>query len=119
MDPLGPSTSTLFPAISHIAETASSLADMGDESSKAEDSAQLSRLDESEAKQIKQRQAASWIVETPRRFKGLLKAGKRDEVIQEWADIQLILDKWASRGVQGVDLVKTEVITVLEDNSKH
>jgi hypothetical protein len=118
MDPLGPSTSTLFPAISHIAETASSLAGPIEDSPTG-DSAQSSKMDEIGVKKIKERQAASWVVETPQRFKRLLETGKRNEVLQEWTEIEVLLDRWESRGFKGVDLVRAEVVAILKDSPQH
>ncbi|KAH7049438.1 Vps51/Vps67-domain-containing protein [Macrophomina phaseolina] len=108
MDPLTPATSTLSPAISHIAETASALSASITEHAmpKSRSSSPLStdggdkKIDDKE----KQRQTVRWVLDAPRRFRAKVAEGKVDEAKNEWEEIQGLLEKW--NGVKGVQEVR-------------
>lgn len=108
MDPLTPATSTLSPAISHIAETASALSASIAEHAmpKSRSSSPLStdgadkKIDDKE----KQRQTVRWVLDAPRRFRAKVAEGKVDEAKNEWEEIQGLLEKW--NGVKGVQEVR-------------
>jgi hypothetical protein len=87
MDPLSPATSTLSPAIAHIAETSASLAqELTD--SKINDVPAVS------SEMLKQRKKAQWILEAPRRLEAKFTAGRRDDAEKEWLRVQAILKIW-------------------------
>jgi hypothetical protein len=89
MDPLSPATSTLSPAISHIAETAASFAKemakspMGDSA-------------EAVAAKSKSRSVVQWALEGPERLKSLIDQGNPGEAHDQWVAIQKLLDRWGN-----------------------
>jgi vacuolar protein sorting-associated protein 51 len=94
MDPLSPATSTLSPAISHIAETAASLA------------GELAKTtpDGGVTQQQSQVRNVQWVLDTPQRLEKLFAAGKQQTALQEWAAVQRTLDVWKSPA--GTDTLK-------------
>ncbi len=108
MDPLSPSTSTLAPAIAHIAETAASLStELQPEN--ASQSAEQSRR-ESEVELV------TWILNSPNRLKSLIEAGQKREAAHQWSAIQTVLDRWKDvRGTDGVRRACQKVIQELEE----
>lgn len=117
MDPLTPTTSTLSPAISHIAETAKSLAGSLQErlsSSNADSTAE--RETEDKTKRRMQQDTVSWVLGTPKRLEIMHKDGRRKEAEAEWTEIQQLLKAW--RGVAGVqELIDACENIVLKDHS--
>ena len=105
MDPLTPTTSTLTPAISHIAETAASL------SSSLHRTAQQSNQHEA-ADKIKQKKTVQWVLNAPSRLRDLRFNGKEEEARTEWSRVSKLLDHW--KGVQGVEQVQKECKEVME-----
>ena len=105
MDPLTPTTSTLSPAISHIAETAASLARSLQERRAALQDKGRSASSSADAKE-KQRQLVRWVLGAPRRLKGLIEKGKWEEAEEQWKEVTQLLDKW--KGVGGVDEVRRQ-----------
>lgn len=120
MDPLAPTTHTLGPAISHIAETASLLS-----------SSRLSipprpsglgidiRVDgdstESQAAEKKRKEQATvrWVLNTPRRLREMLDQGQDEEAEKDWEEISRILDKW--KGVVGVKELREECESIMKE----
>lgn len=114
MDPLKPTTSTLSPAISHIAETAASLstalagraggADLkfasGDEGAA---DVPRERLHQRQQQQQKERETVRWVLGAPRRLRLRLDAGKAEEAADDWREVQTLLGKW--EGIGGVEEV--------------
>jgi len=97
MDPLTPTTSTLAPAISHIAETAATL------SNDLTAHIPVSRSQDA-VRQSKERQTVQWVLEAPERLEQLLEAGKKDEAAKDWDTVKGLLDSW--QGVEGVEDIK-------------
>lgn len=109
MDPLTPTTSTLTPAIGHIAESASTLS--------AEMKKGLNRNDTvvatSAAKKDRaEKDTVRWVLEAPERFRQLRDDGKGDEAEKQWKLVQALLDKWS--GVRGVEDVRTKCLEALD-----
>ncbi|KAK0653811.1 Vacuolar protein sorting-associated protein 51-like protein [Lasiodiplodia hormozganensis] len=118
MDPLTPATSTLSPAISHIAETASalsaSIAEHALPKSRSSSPASVDgkkKVDEKE----KQRQTVRWVLDAPRRLRAKVAAGEEEEARKEWEEISRLLEKW--KGVQGAEEVKMACEEALASNS--
>jgi hypothetical protein len=128
MDPLAPTTHTLGPAISHIAETAASLSSpVHGQQAKAEGLGISVRVEqdvverEATARQLrqkqKQKQTVKWVLDTPRRLRELLRHEHDDEAEREWEDISRLLDQW--KGVAGVEELRRECENIMneEDDS--
>jgi hypothetical protein len=97
MDPLTPTTSTLAPAISHIAETAATL------------SRELATNVPANGAPIALRhpkavQTVQWVLDAPDRLEQLLLDDKRDEAQKDWETVRALLDKW--EGVKGVEDIR-------------
>jgi hypothetical protein len=108
MDPLTPTTSTLAPAISHIAETAASLS--------SELTAHVPAKGAPSLRSPKQRQTVQWVLDAPDRLEQLLLDDNKDEAQKQWKAVQDLLDKW--EGVQGVEVVRTaceKVLSTVDD----
>lgn len=108
MDPLTPTTSTLTPAISHIAETASTL------SSSLQKLAPPKRSQATTDKD-KQRQTVRWVLNAPARLRNLRDTAQEDEAKADWAEVSTLLDKW--QGVTGVEDVKKECEAIMESDT--
>jgi hypothetical protein len=104
MDPLTPTTSTPAPAISHIAETATSL------SRELEQNLPAPKDPEFEKKR-RQRETVRWVLDAPRRLQELITEGKVDEAMSDWDIVRELLDKW--KGVQGTEAVQNACLEVL------
>jgi hypothetical protein len=105
MDPLSPSTSTLAPAIAHIAETAASFStelqseNAGTDKSKRESEVEL----------------VTWILKSPDRLKSLIEAGQKREAAHQWSVILKVLDRW--KDVRGTEDVTSACQKVIQDLS--
>ncbi|KAH0035000.1 hypothetical protein KCU78_g2147, partial [Aureobasidium melanogenum] len=89
VDPMAPVTTTLEPAVKHIADVAKSIADsrnVGD------------------VEKEKQKEVVRWVLGAPERLKGLKEQGKEEEMKKEWDEVRGLFDKW--EGVKGVDEVR-------------
>ena len=106
MDPLAPATSTLAPAIAHIAETAVGLASELDKQSADEPSAERSR----EARQLRLVQRATTGPDT---LKMLVDQGRRDDAVREWEAIQRILERL--QAVPGAQQLKLRCEELMQD----
>ncbi|KAL1637233.1 hypothetical protein SLS58_009420 [Diplodia intermedia] len=109
MDPLTPATSTLSPAISHIAETATALsASIAEHALPKSRSSSPASVDGNGKKKVdekeKQRQTVRWVLDAPRRLRAKVGAGEMGEADKEWEEIRAVLGKW--NGVQGVEEVR-------------
>jgi vacuolar protein sorting-associated protein 51 len=108
MDPLSPSTSTLAPAISHIAETAASLSkELKIENVSSQSTEQLKRESD--------KALVAWILQSPNRLKSLIETGQKREALHQWSIIQRILDRW--KDVKGIDDVRSTCQRVLQEIS--
>ncbi|KAL8776331.1 MAG: hypothetical protein Q9213_008315, partial [Squamulea squamosa] len=105
MDPLTPTTSTLAPAIAHIAETAAALANSLRERDSPEDEVVMGEKE-------RQRQVVKWVLDAPKRLKGLVDGGRREEAMSDWEEVEWLLQRW--RGVQGVDEIRRECLAVMD-----
>ena len=118
MDPLAPTTSTLSPAISHIAETAASL------SSSLLDKTALSpnitpgitvqdTTNREDLKQKVSQETVRWVLDAPRRLRWLISDGKVEEAEADWAEVVALLDKWQS--VQGVQELRIQCENIIKN----
>jgi hypothetical protein len=99
MDPLTPTTSTLTPAIGHIAETAATL------SNELKKSHAVSAPDsEAQRKQRDQKAAVRWVLDAPSRLRMLLESDRREEAEKQWKDVSRLLSRWD--GTKGVSEVR-------------
>ncbi|KAI9825312.1 MAG: hypothetical protein M1819_000558 [Sarea resinae] len=114
MDPLTPTTATLTPAISHIAEVSATLATSLQEHLPA--SPTVTKTPEpsaAEDEQKKQRETVRWVLNTPFRLRKLVGEGRREDAEREWEDVKLLLDKW--EGTKGVDDIRRECEAELKE----
>ena len=114
MDPLTPTTSTLAPAISHIAETARALAgSLKDRSvgsfasNRAKDPVVISKK--------QQQETVRWVLSTPQRLQRLLEAGNLPDAINDWKEVGILLQQW--EGVAGVSELKNACLQLLGQDS--
>ncbi|KAF2500661.1 hypothetical protein BU16DRAFT_614383 [Lophium mytilinum] len=113
MDPLAPTTSTLSPAISHIAEIAAVLSrDMQDRTPTAPS---ITLEKEGREGKAGAKETVRWVLDAPRRLRDLVDEGKEEEADKEWEIVREVLEKW--RGVKGVKEVgmECEAIILNED----
>jgi hypothetical protein len=123
MDPLAPTTHTLGPAISHIAETAASLSSSMQGTPAQPEGLGISvRLEEDgseqeeNAKRQKQRETVRWVLDTPRRLHEMIDQEQDEEAEKEWQEVSSILDQW--RTVAGVAELREQCEDILrEDDS--
>ena len=88
MDPMAPVTTTLEPAVKHIADVAGDIA---------------GSRGVSEDKEA-QKETVRWVLSAPERLKELKEQGKEEEMTKEWDEVRGLLGKW--EGVKGVDEVR-------------
>jgi hypothetical protein len=105
MDPMTPTTSTLSPAIGHIAETAARL------STDLSKSNVRSAVDAAATKR-KQQESVRWVLGAPDRIRDLVESDQRDAAEAEWQDISEILSKWT--GVKGTEEVRQACLEALK-----
>ena len=109
MDPMNLTTSTLGPAIGHIAETALALrADL-----KTKHPKDTSAKDDDLKNQ---RATVRWVLDSPERIRRKMNAGDTDSAELEWKDISALLDKW--QGIQGTDEVRRACLDALQSEEK-
>ncbi|KAI4099343.1 MAG: hypothetical protein LQ339_006018 [Xanthoria mediterranea] len=114
MDPLTPTTSTLTPAIAHIAETAASLA-ASLQDRNARDYGAGGPDDEAMRKKERQRQTVRWVLGAPDRLKRLVEGDRIEEATKDWEEVQKLLQKW--NGVQGVDEVRQQCLSIMSGDA--
>ena len=112
MDPLTPTTSTLSPAISHIAETAKSLAGSLQERSTHVSKWSAEGGNEAVATKKRQQETVRWVLETPRRLQTMIEDGKKEEADAEWIEVQKLLQKWD--GVAGVEELRVQCMGTMQ-----
>ncbi|KAK3720569.1 hypothetical protein LTR37_003618 [Vermiconidia calcicola] len=107
MDPLTPTTSTLSPAIGHIAETAASLsADLRTSHAKAS-----SEGDTTYKTRQGQQATVRWVLAAPERLQASVARGWMDRARADWQEVSMLLNKWD--GVRGVDNVRKRCLQAL------
>lgn len=124
MDPLAPTTHTLSPAISHIAETAASLSTsmqgMQHPPSGLGIDIKIHGADlehtEEQARKKKEKATVKWVLDTPRRLHALVNDNREEEAAREWEQVGRILARW--KGVPGVDELRQECEAILEGESE-
>lgn len=107
MEPLAPTTSTLGPAIAHIAQVSASLVQTIPPSPVAPQSAV------SNASNKKKKDAVAWALSAPERIERLMADGKRAEADRVWQTLERLLEKW--KGVRGVEELKERGLKALGD----
>lgn len=121
MDPLTPATSTLSPAVSHIAETAALLATSFRERSPASKNDGVEGERESTNSRRRQEQATvRWVLAAPTRLRAMLEAGgeeEEEEAVKEWTEVQQLLGKWD--GVAGVEELKITCMKVMGEGKSN
>lgn len=108
MNPLKPAFTTLTPAISHIAQSASTM-------SSAEDGRPIdktAKLVETE----RQRQLIERVLQTPNRLRRLLADDKTEAAAKDWRHVSAILEQW--KGVAGADTVRIECESIMQSVQK-
>ncbi|OCL11626.1 hypothetical protein AOQ84DRAFT_430292 [Glonium stellatum] len=118
MDPLAPTTSTLSPAISHIAETAASLSSsLLDKTMPTPNSAPGIMVQDTTGKEdLKQKtsqETVRWALDAPRRLSWLVSNEKMEEAEADWAEVVALLNKW--QGVQGVQGLKIQCENIMKN----
>lgn len=110
MDPLGPTTSTLTPAIAHIAKTATELSELlKRQHSFAEGS-------DGDKVEVPQKQLVQWVLAAPERLRYMMSNGNRSAAEKEWTRIETILNKW--QDVSGVEDVRRDCMTALQSSKE-
>ena len=107
MDPLTPTTSTLTPAISHIAETAGLLS----ESFKRLAPPARTEAKVAENNKEKQRKAVRWVLDAPERLRKMRQEGHIESARKDWEEVKKLLEKWQS--VKGAAEVRKECEEVM------
>ncbi|QIX00193.1 hypothetical protein AMS68_005710 [Peltaster fructicola] len=97
MDPLAPTTSTLTPAISHIAATATAL-------SESIRSQHGTFMDSDASRKAAEQKTVRWVLAAPERIKALVLAGQREGAEAQWIQVETLLNKWSA--VTGVERVR-------------
>jgi hypothetical protein len=130
MDPLTPTTHTLGPAISHIAQTAASLSSSmqdlqpqpgglgiqihveGDEQDKQDKKAS----EEKQKHKRRQQETVKWVLDTPRRLRNMLDEGQDVQAQNEWDEVNSILNRWEN--VAGVKELRDECEQIMKEESE-
>ncbi|KAM3422072.1 Vacuolar protein sorting-associated protein 51 like [Cercospora zeina] len=105
MDPMMPGTSTLGPAIGHIAETAAGLKR---EMREASAGGEVARVEE----RRKQQECVRWVLGSAERLRELKRDGRDEDAQDEWDKVSRVLEAW--KGVKGVEGVKRACLEALE-----
>ncbi|KAF2025552.1 hypothetical protein EK21DRAFT_76107 [Setomelanomma holmii] len=120
MDPLAPTTHTLGPAISHIAETAAALSSSMQTIPPRPDTLGITvRVEEEKAekeaavKKQQQQDTVKWVLDTPRRLREYIDQERDEEAEQDWEEVSKILDKWQS--VPGAKELREECETIMQE----
>lgn len=108
MEPLAPTTSTLGPAIAHIAQVSASLVQTIPPSPLALRSGPSSESNK------KKKKAVVWALSSPERIVEFVKAGKREEAEQEWGVLEGLLEKW--KDVKGTEELREKALKALEES---
>ncbi|KAF3912396.1 hypothetical protein AA313_de0209266 [Arthrobotrys entomopaga] len=90
MEPMTPTTTTLLPAISHIASLSASLV----ENVHAHDEATAAGVTTAREKLKRKQDGVRYILATPDRLKVLIEKGQREEAVREWGVVRGYVEKW-------------------------
>ncbi|KAF2096807.1 hypothetical protein NA57DRAFT_58694 [Rhizodiscina lignyota] len=111
MDPLTPATSTLSPAISHIAYTASTLSNsLIDRTGRA----QATSTSTEQASNQSKKQTVRWVLGTPQRMEAFIAEGRKTDAQNEFKDIVPLLERW--KGIDGVEELKVKCERMLQED---
>jgi hypothetical protein len=124
MDPLAPTTHTLGPAISHIAETAASLSSsLHDSPQSKEEGLGISiRVEQDEGAKVeadkkrRHKDTVKWVLDTPRRLREMIDRDQDEEADKEWGEVSRILDKW--KHVAGVAELREQCEAIMEEEEE-
>ncbi|EPS45352.1 hypothetical protein H072_551 [Dactylellina haptotyla CBS 200.50] len=97
MEPMTPTTTTLLPAISHIASLSSSLVENVHAHDPETGPEAIAR-----DKLKKKQEAVRYIMDTPERLKVLVDTGRKEEAVKEWEVVKGYVQKWKGVGDDGV-----------------
>lgn len=113
MGPLTPTTSTLSPAISHIAETAASLSSSLPMQASLDAQGEWQDVEDQGAMMTKQSQQETvrWVLAAPRRLRTLIGEHRQKEAAGDWLEIRRLLGKWAE--VDGVEGIRNECMEIM------
>lgn len=107
MDPLTPMTTTLKPAVAHIAQTASNLGN----SLRVKGVPGKASQDSSKTKDHAKLDTVRWVLACPARLKTLVQAGHIAEAEADWAETQNILDRW--KDTEGVEQIRQQARAIM------
>ncbi|KAF3492189.1 uncharacterized protein GIQ15_01706 [Arthroderma uncinatum] len=108
-------TKTLAPAVGFVAETAMALIREQEESGPT--GQEPTQTKEKQVNNVSAEKATVlWALDTPKRLKRLLDAGKRTEAESDWSEIQSLLSKWD--GVKGVNELRAECEILMGDDGE-
>jgi len=88
VDPMAPVTTTLEPAVKHIADVAGDIA--GSRGVRGDKEAQ--------------KETVRWVLSAPERLEELKEQGNEEELERQWGEVRELLEEW--EGVKGVDEVR-------------
>jgi len=106
MEPLTPTTSTLEPAIGHIAQVSASLVE----------TIHLPPPTETKPEVRERKEVVRWVLEAPRRIQRLKEEEKKEEAEAELERLQGVLDAW--KGVKGVEELRVKAREALVGNER-
>jgi vacuolar protein sorting-associated protein 51 len=121
MDPLAPTTHTLSPAISHIAETAASLSSSMQNLPQGPNGLGIdvrieSEEDKAAKRKMSEKETVRWILDTPRRLQEYIDQDQDDEADRDWEEVSKILDKW--KAVSGVEELRRQCEGVMREEDE-
>ena len=131
MDPLAPTTSTLAPAIAHIAGTAEGLATTMKErvgartakehvkramnaNDKASNTGGAGQAITGEYDRRKEANTVKWVLGASARYRSLINQGDKEAAEKDWRDVRLLLKNWQDRGVSGTLEITKECASIME-----
>lgn len=101
MDPLTPMTTTLEPAVAHIAQTASVLGqNLRLRGVTGEVSETQSGKDDAKIDTVR------WVLDSPRRLQAVVQDGRKADAELDWAQVKALLDQWEN--VEGVAEIRQQ-----------
>jgi vacuolar protein sorting-associated protein 51 len=114
MDPLAPTTSTLAPAIAHIAGTAEGLATTLKRVHGPEIKIPTSDNFKSiKSKNKKEVETVRWAITAPQRYQVMIDKDDRLSAEEDWQEVEPLLQKWGRKGIDGVEEIRKNCLEVL------